>query len=82
MHEQDEKHNKKFRLVSCRTNHMPVSSVLLLPLVAGTALGSYFTDFKDVIFIVMGLLFVFALFKGWRKLDPETKNETKRKQNA
>ena len=61
---------------------MPVSSVLLLPLVAGTALGSYFTDFKDVIFIVMGLLFVFALFKGWRKLDPETKNETKRKQNA
>ena len=27
---------------------------------------------------MMGLLFVFALFKGWRKLDPETKEETKK----
>lgn len=62
-------------LITC-----PCHLFLLLPLVAGTALGSYFTDFKDVIFIVMGLLFVFALFKGWRKLDPETKDETKRKQ--
>ncbi|ACK91398.1 transport protein [Bacillus cereus AH820] len=35
-------------------------------------------EYKDVIFIVMGLLFVFALFKGWRILDPKTKNETKK----
>lgn len=60
-------------LITC-----PCHLVLLLPLFAGTALGSYFTEFKDVIFIVMGLLFVFALFKGWRKLDPETKNKTKK----
>jgi hypothetical protein len=53
---------------------------LLLPLVAGRALGSYFTEFKGVIFLVMGLLFFFALFKGWRKLDPETKRETKKQQ--
>jgi mercuric ion transport protein len=46
-------------------------------LIAGTALGSYFTEFKNVIFIMMGLLFVFALFKGW-KTHPETKEETKK----
>ncbi|UYG98165.1 hypothetical protein [Cytobacillus firmus] len=60
-------------LITC-----PCHLVLLLPLFAGTALGSYFTEFKDIIFIVMGLFFVFALFKGWKKLDPETKNETKK----
>nr|CAA71811.1 transport protein [Bacillus licheniformis] len=59
-------------LITC-----PCHLFLLLPLVAGTAIGSYFTDFKDVIFIVMGLLFVFALFKDWRKLYTETKKETK-----
>ncbi|CAI9394917.1 hypothetical protein ABEP17_14680 [Priestia flexa] len=58
-------------LITC-----PCHLFLLLPLFAGTALGSYFTEFKDVIFIVMGLLFVFTLFKGWRKLNPEIKNET------
>ncbi|MGG6449168.1 hypothetical protein [Pseudobacillus badius] len=56
----------------------PCHLVLLLPLIAGTALGSYFTEYKNVIFIGMGLLFVFALFKGWRKLDPVTKDETKK----
>ncbi|MFJ8452218.1 MULTISPECIES: mercury resistance MerE [Lactobacillales] len=60
-------------LITC-----PCHLFLLLPLIAGTALGSYFTEFKNVIFIMMGLLFVFALFKGWRKLDPETKEETKK----
>lgn len=60
-------------LITC-----PCHLVLLLPLFAGTALGSYFTEFKDVIFILMGLLFVFTLFMGWRKLDPERKNETKK----
>lgn len=60
-------------LITC-----PCHLVLLLPLFAGTALGSYFMEFKDVIFILMGLLFVFALFKGWRKIDPESKKETKK----
>ncbi|MDV6366371.1 hypothetical protein [Bacillus cereus] len=60
-------------LITC-----PCHLFLLLPLFAGTALGSYFMEYKDVIFIVMGLLFVFALFKGWRILDPKTKNETKK----
>lgn len=60
-------------LITC-----PCHLVLLLPLFAGTALASYFTEYKDIIFIMMGLLFVFALFMGWRKLDPETKKETKK----
>ncbi|OXT17182.1 hypothetical protein B9K06_12540 [Bacillus sp. OG2] len=60
-------------LITC-----PCHLVLLIPLLAGTALGSYFMEFKDVIFILMGLLFLFALFKGWRKLDPETKMEAKK----
>lgn len=60
-------------LITC-----PCHLVLLLPLFAGTALGSYIMEFKDVIFILMGLLFVFALFKGWRKIDPESKKETKK----
>ncbi|CAM3594393.1 hypothetical protein EDM52_23465 [Brevibacillus invocatus] len=60
-------------LVTC-----PCHLFLLLPLFAGTALGSYFAEFQNVIFIMMGLLFVFALFKGWRKLDPGTINETKK----
>ncbi|MED4698241.1 hypothetical protein P9436_04120 [Lysinibacillus capsici] len=60
-------------LITC-----PCHLFLLLPLFAGTILGSYFMEFKKFIFIMMTLLFVFALFKGWRKLDPETKNETKK----
>ncbi|WP_315974834.1 hypothetical protein [Cytobacillus firmus] len=60
-------------LITC-----PCHLFLLLPLFAGTILGSYFMEFKNVIFIMMTLLFVFTLFKGWRKLDPETKNETKK----
>jgi len=60
-------------LITC-----PCHLVLLLPLLVGTTLGSYFMEFKDVIFIMMTLLFVFALFKGWRKLYSVTKNETKK----
>lgn len=60
-------------LITC-----PCHLFLLLPLFAGTALGSYFTEFKDVIFIMMGLLFVLALFKGWSKLGPDTKKEAKK----
>lgn len=51
---------------------------LLFLLVVGMVLGLYFMDFKDVIFIVMGLLFVFVFFKGWRKFDLEIKNEIKK----
>ncbi|MFZ7942751.1 MULTISPECIES: hypothetical protein [Bacillaceae] len=60
-------------LITC-----PCHLFLLLPLFAGTALGSYFIEFNDVIFIVMGLLFVFALFRVWRKADPEVKNESQK----
>ncbi|WP_214816716.1 hypothetical protein [Exiguobacterium sp. s131] len=60
-------------LITC-----PCHLVLLLPLFAGTALRSYFMEFKDVIFILMSLLFIFALFKGWRKIDPESKQKTKK----
>ncbi|MFY0783192.1 hypothetical protein AB1K18_23310 [Peribacillus simplex] len=37
-------------LITC-----PCHLVFLLPLFAWTALGSYFTEFKDVIFIMMAL---------------------------
>lgn len=57
-------------LVTC-----PCHLFLLIPLLAGTALGSYFMEFKDVIFIILALLFVFSLYMGWRKLFPETKKE-------
>lgn len=63
-------------LITC-----PCHVFLLLPLFVGTALGAYFTEFKDVLFIIMGLIFVFALFKGWRNLDPETK-KTKKETNT
>lgn len=56
----------------------PCHFVLLLPLLAGTALGSYFMEFKDVVFIVMGLLFIFALFTGWRKFDQGSQKKTKK----
>ncbi|PRX75360.1 hypothetical protein B0G93_1143 [Bacillus sp. V-88] len=41
-------------------------------------MGSYFAEFNDVIFIIMGILFVFAFFNGWKKLNPEMNKETKK----
>ncbi|OHX41350.1 hypothetical protein [Cytobacillus oceanisediminis] len=57
-------------LVTC-----PCHLFLLIPLLAGTALGSYFTEFRAVTYIILALLFVFSLYMGWRKMFPETKKD-------
>ncbi len=31
---------------------------------------------------MIGLVFVYALFMGWRKLDPQTKKETKKERTT
>ena len=60
-------------LVTC-----PCHLVLLIPLLAGTVLGSYFIENRNVTFIIFTLLFIFSLSMGWRKFFPETKREIKK----
>nr|CAA71035.1 transport protein [Lysinibacillus macroides] len=58
-------------LVTC-----PCHLFLLVPLLAGTAVGSYFAEFKEVSYIVLALLFGFSLYMGGRKLFFEPTKES------
>lgn len=57
-------------LVTC-----PCHLVLLIPLLAGTALGTYLLQFKTVTFIVFALFFILSLYMGWRKMFGEQKED-------
>ncbi len=50
-------------LVTC-----PCHLFLLIPLLAGTTIGSYFTEFRTVTIIILTLLFAYSLYMGWSKI--------------
>jgi mercuric ion transport protein len=58
-------------LVTC-----PCHLLLLIPLLAGTALGAYLAEYQTITFVVLGILFALSLYMGWRKLDQSEKTET------
>ncbi|RNB57944.1 transporter [Brevibacillus gelatini] len=53
-------------LVTC-----PCHLVLILPLLAGTALGAYFMAYKTVAIIAFMLLFAFSLYMGWKRMTQD-----------
>ncbi|WP_081413498.1 hypothetical protein [Aneurinibacillus terranovensis] len=53
-------------LVTC-----PCHLVLLIPLLAGTAIGSYIAQFQTATFVILAMLFALSLYMGWRKMFRE-----------
>jgi mercuric ion transport protein len=55
-------------LVTC-----PCHILLLFPLLAGTALGAYLSEYKTLTFAILGLLFVYSLYMGLKKMNQDEK---------
>ena len=49
----------------------PCHLVLILPLLAGTALEAYFRAYKTVAIVAFMLLFVFSLYMGWKRMTQD-----------
>jgi mercuric ion transport protein len=45
----------------------PCHYFLILPLLAGTAAGAFFSDHLIATISVMSLLFLYTLYMGWKK---------------
>jgi mercuric ion transport protein len=64
---------KRGRVVFDSIGDCPCHLVLLIPLLAGTALGAYLVEFERVAFGVLVLFFVILLYIGCRKMFPTKK---------
>ncbi|MEC1158916.1 MULTISPECIES: transporter [Bacillaceae] len=55
----------------------PCHLILIIPLLAGTALGAYLTTYKTAAFIILGALFALSLYRVLSKMWPEkTEDQT------
>ncbi|MFD1036935.1 hypothetical protein ACFQ3N_00645 [Virgibacillus byunsanensis] len=60
-------------LITC-----PCHLVLILPLLAGTALGGYLAEYQTITWVVLGLLFIYSFYMAWKKLDHSDNEHTKK----
>lgn len=51
----------------------PCHLFLILPLLAGTALGSYLMTYKTVTFIFLGISFTLSIYMVFKKIGQEKK---------
>jgi mercuric ion transport protein len=54
----------------------PCHLIIILPLLAGTALGSYLAAYQTVNWVVLGIAFVFSFYMGWGKMNQDDKSES------
>ncbi|TFB21455.1 hypothetical protein E3U55_09085 [Filobacillus milosensis] len=51
-------------LITC-----PCHLVFIIPLLAGTALGSFLAEYETITWGVLGVLFIYFFYMGWKKLS-------------
>lgn len=49
----------------------PCHLIIIIPLLAGTALGAFLTTYKTAAFIILGALFALSLYRVLNKIWPE-----------
>jgi mercuric ion transport protein len=51
----------------------PCHLVLIIPLLAGTALGTYLTDHKLATIVILGITFALSLYMGFKRMNLQDK---------
>jgi mercuric ion transport protein len=49
----------------------PCHLVLILPLLAGTALGAYVADYQTAAIVLLTIIFAVSLYNGWKRINQE-----------
>jgi mercuric ion transport protein len=47
----------------------PCHLVLILPLLAGTALGAYVADYQIATIVILTIIFAVSLYNGWKRMN-------------